>query len=264
MYELMRATQRLSVVQDWFELDTTRVVERGQLWRLLTHAFCHDRHAIWHILINMLLLFWFGRTLEMMYGSREFLLFYCTAAVFAGAAYVGMSLYTNSPHSAIGASGAVMAVMMLYTMHFPGETICIWFIQIQMRWLMLLYLIWDLHPILLSLAGDRMFTGIAHAAHLGGLAFGFLYYRFSWRLERLVAWIPALKIRQRPRLQVWKEPLPESRPAEPETDASRLDEVLQKIHVSGQDSLTEEERAILRAASERLKIRARESKDGFY
>jgi membrane associated rhomboid family serine protease len=48
---------RVSVVQEWFELDTQKVLH-GQVWRLLPCAFCHDRMSVWHILINMLLLWW--------------------------------------------------------------------------------------------------------------------------------------------------------------------------------------------------------------
>ncbi|HEY3787858.1 MAG TPA: rhomboid family intramembrane serine protease, partial [Urbifossiella sp.] len=170
LFELMRTMRPVSVIQEWLELDTNKVVREGQVWRLITHAFCHDRLSVFHILINMFLLFWFGRTLELMYGSREFLLFYLTAAVVAGLAFIALDLYTGSRIPAVGASGAVMAVMMLYTMHFPCETVCVcWFIPLEMRWLMVLFVIWDLHPILLTLAGDQVFTGVGHAAHLGGL-----------------------------------------------------------------------------------------------
>ena len=81
---------RVSVVQEWFELDPEKTVRQGQVWRLVTCAFCHDRHAIWHILVNMFLLYWFGTRLESMYGSREFLLFYLAAAVAGSVAYVAL------------------------------------------------------------------------------------------------------------------------------------------------------------------------------
>jgi membrane associated rhomboid family serine protease len=258
LYETMAASQRFSIVQEWLQLDTKKVIHEGQVWRLLTHAFCHDRTAIFHILFNMLFLYWFGRTLELMYGSREFLLFYLTAAVVAALAYVGMDLYTGSPFPAVGASGAVMAVLMLYTMHFPYETIYIWFIQVQMRWLMAFYIVWDLHPVLLALAGDKMFTGIGHAAHLGGLAFGFVYYWYGLRLERVAEHIPFLHWKSKPRLRIWKDKGPYPLRPPPNEAAQRLDDVLEKISKHGQDSLTAEEREILRAASEKLKTRSRD------
>jgi membrane associated rhomboid family serine protease len=255
-FELMRQMQRVPVVQEWFELDTNKVVYGGQVWRLLTHAFCHDRHSIWHILFNMLFLYWFGRELEVMYGSREFLLFYLTAALCAGLAYVGLDLYTGSSNPAIGASGAVLGVAMLYTMHFPDEEICIfWVIPVPMRWVMALYVIWDLHPVLLALTGNEMHTGVAHVAHLGGMAFGFLYAWYDWRLERIGEYLPWLgwRVKLRPRkrrLRLYRDP-------DPQPEASSLDRVLEKISVSGQDSLNEEERTILRTASEELKNRTR-------
>jgi membrane associated rhomboid family serine protease len=254
LYELMTdadgdagiySQRKVSVIQEWCELETNKVVKKGQVWRLLTHAFCHDRYSIVHIVFNMLLLYWFGGTLESMYGSREFLLFYLTAAVVAGLTYVGLDLYTGSSVPAVGASGAVMAVMMLYTVHFPRETICIcWFFPVEMRWVMLFYLIFDLHPILLALSGDHFFSGIAHAAHLGGLAFGFLYGRYQWRLEPIVDRLSGVW-RKRERTTV-RRPAPEMR---------RVDEILEKITATGQDSLTAEERAVLASASRQMKRR---------
>ena len=259
--------EKVSYVQEWCELDTGKVVQKGQVWRVLTHAFCHDRYGVFHVLFNMLFLYWFGCTLESMYGSREFLLFYLAAAVIAGLAFVGLDLYTGSRIPGIGASGAVMAVTMLYAMHFPRETICIfWLIPIEMRWLMLLFIIWDLHPLLLTLGGDQMFTGIAHAAHLGGLAFGFAYGKSPWRLENIGGLIaagskrkptaagrarkPAAKLGDRPMLRLVAEP-------EPDPEMDQVDEILDKISKSGQDSLNDDERALLRRASERLKNRPR-------
>src|SRR2546430_1200371 len=78
---LLNPPEKVSIVQEWFELDTRKVIQHGQVWRLLTHAFCHDRFGIFHILLNMLFLYWFGCTVESMYGAREFLLFYLTAAL---------------------------------------------------------------------------------------------------------------------------------------------------------------------------------------
>jgi membrane associated rhomboid family serine protease len=252
--------QKVPILQSWLELDTQKVVYSGQIWRLLTHAFCHDRFGIFHILFNMIFLYWFGCTLEGMYGSREFLLFYLTSAIVAALAFVALDLYTGSSVPAIGASGAVMAVAVLYTMHFPYEIIYVcWFFPMQMRFVMLLYVIWDLHPVLLSLSGDRVFTGIAHAAHLGGAAFGFLYYHYGWRLEPLterISW-PSWRWRRRPQLRIALGTYPEAPEPRSDSEMDQLDRLLQKIYDSGQASLTEEERAMLFRASERIKNRTR-------
>jgi membrane associated rhomboid family serine protease len=222
--------ERISIVQEWLELDTNKVVHRAEGWRLLTHAFCHARGGIFHILFNMLFLYWFGCTLEMMYGWREFLLFYLAAAVFAGLTYVGVELATGSRIPAIGASGAVMAVVMLYAMHFPREPIRIIWFSVEMRWLVLFYLIWDLHPVLLALAGDRIFTGVASAAHLGGLAFGFVYAKFDWRLEPIAFWPGRGRRYQRRATRSGVRELPSRLTA---TAESRLDDALDRLSEAG-------------------------------
>jgi membrane associated rhomboid family serine protease len=246
---------RVSVVQEWLQLETAKVL-RGQVWRLLTNAFCHDRHGVLHIFVNMLFLFWFGRTIEGMYGSREFLLFYLAAALVASVAYVGLDLATGGSAPAIGASGAVMAVTMIYAIHYPRSVIYImWIIPIEMRFLIVLYVIFDLHPVLLALAGDRTFTGVAHAAHLGGLAFGFAYWKFNLRLEPFAERLrpPRWKrlLRSRPSLRV-VHPVPEDEP--PDMDA-QVDDILRKIHDQGEASLTDRERQILTTASQRYQKR---------
>jgi membrane associated rhomboid family serine protease/ankyrin repeat protein len=236
---------RISILQEWFELDTKKVVHGAQIWRLVTHAFCHDRGGLFHIVFNMLFLYWFGCTLELMYGWREFLLFYLTAAVVAALAFVGVELYTRSSIPAIGASGAVMAVVMLYAMHFPREPIRIIWFSVEMRWLVLFYLIWDLHPVLLALSGDRFHTGVASAAHLGGLAFGFAYARFEWRLESILDWIPGLG---RPRQGRAPQSRTSGQPARPApSPESRLNRVLRKLSEAGQANHPEQ--AIARFAS---------------
>jgi len=241
---------RVSVVQEWFELDPEKTVKQGQVWRLVTCAFCHARHMLWHILLNMLFLYWFGTRLEAMYGSREFLLFYLTAAVCSSAAYLALAFYTDSTAPAIGASGAVMGVMMLYTIFYPQETFLLFFVIPVPLWALLgVYVLFDLHPVLLALSGDKLFTTVAHAGHLGGLLFGFLYWRLGLRLEAPLDWIS-----RRPGRPVVRKARPRPEPASPppvQRDAldDQVDEVLRKISEQGKESLTDEERDVLVRAS---------------
>lgn len=236
---------KVSIVQKWLELDPDLVVFHGQIWRLLTHAFCHNRTSIFHILFNMLFLFWFGRTLEAMYGSREFLVFYLTAAVVASLAYLGLGFVTGGLGRAIGASGAVMAVMALYAIHFPRNKVLLFMvIPIEIRWLVLLYVVYDLHPFLRSLAGDDPVTGVAHTAHLGGLAFGFAYHRFGLRLS---SWLD----------RAARHRSPASRPMTPAPTRfdAEVDRLLQKVKEKGLHSLTDSEREFLTRASDRYRKR---------
>jgi membrane associated rhomboid family serine protease len=246
---------QVSPITEWLQLDTNRVIHKFQIWRLVTHAFCHDRYGLWHILFNMLALFWFGPTLESMYGTREFLLFYFTAIVAAALAYIGLDLVTGTRYPAVGASGAIMAVIMLYAWHFPtSEILVMWVIPVQIRFVVVIYALWDLHPVLLALTGDRIYTGVGNVAHLGGLAFGFLYAKCEWHLSSLVArltpanWGARLP-RRRPRLRI----APETVPPPDNPDADEVDRILRKISQSGQASLSDEELATLHRASKKAK-----------
>lgn len=254
---------RVSVVQQWLQLDTEKI-KQGQIWRILTSAFCHDRHGLMHILFNMLGLIWFGIALEYMYGTREFLLFYLSAAILSGLAYVGLDLWTGDSIPAIGASGAVMGVLMLFACHYPYHTIRIWFFfPLEMRGLVLLYVAFDLHPLLLTLAGDQVDTGIAHAAHLGGLAFGFVYWNQRLRLAPIVDsierfdWKKSFRSTQDQKsFTVFDDSPPPRKAAEPDagfSEQQQVDELLIKISREGRENLTAEELEVLNRASERLR-----------
>jgi membrane associated rhomboid family serine protease len=258
--EMFLPYSRVSVVQEWFELDPHKVVYQAQIWRLLTYAFCHDRLGIWHILFNMLFLYWFGKTLESMYGSEEFLLFYLTSAVAASLCHIALALFLHDSTQAIGASGAVMGVMMLYAIHFPRRQIYIFLlIPIEIRWVVALWVIFDVHPVLLALAGTPDMTGVAHAAHLGGLAFGYVYWRYSLRLQTYWSRLRQLRMPRclgpRRHIQLYKPPR-----ETPRDDLDDLvDKILQKIHEQGDDSLTDVEREVLKRASEKYARRGKSS-----
>jgi membrane associated rhomboid family serine protease len=244
---------RVSAVTEWLKYDTEKVLH-GQVWRLVTVAFCHDRFSLFHILFNMLFLYWCGTEIEALYGSRETVLFYLAGAVAASLTHLCLDLATGTHGSAVGASGAVMAVLMLCALHYPTKIINLFMIlPIQLRWLVVIYAVWDLHPLLLKLAGDDPRTGIGHAAHLGGLAFGYLYYRFQWRLDRFTVRVPTIVRRPaapRPRLRIAP-----GTASEPDVSGDRVDQILAKISRTGQESLTAEERTILQAESERIRRR---------
>jgi membrane associated rhomboid family serine protease len=244
-------SRHVSPVTQALELDTTDVMH-GQVWRLLTYAFCHDVD-IWHIAINMIVLWWAGTTLERMYGTREFVLFYLVAACVSGLAFLALAMITSGPSVAIGASGAVMAAFAVYAILFPRQEIYVFFVvPVQIRFLLLFYVVYDLFPVLNSLSGHEGHDRVAHAAHLGGLAFGFAYHRFGWRIERLTANVPSLLKKQawvRPRhVKVYRPP-----EEAPQNFDGKVDAILDKIHSQGEASLTEQERETLRKASERYK-----------
>ncbi|MEE2639149.1 MAG: rhomboid family intramembrane serine protease [Planctomycetota bacterium] len=261
----------VSSVQQVFELDTPKVLN-GQVWRLVTCGFCHDRSGVFHILFNMLFLYWFGGTIERMVGSREFALFYFSALLVSSLAIVGLDLWTGQSVPAIGASGAVMGVTMLFAIYFPKHTVLLFFvIPVEVRWLVVIYCIYDLYPVLLELAGQPQFTGTAHAGHLGGLAFGFLYWKLGLNMESLVPTGQGAIRREtgnrvserrarKSGLKVYAGELSEleSREDGQSDELDReVDRILRKIQDEGRENLTEEEQQALERASQWYRDRDR-------
>jgi membrane associated rhomboid family serine protease len=248
-----------------FDLNPKDVLH-GQVWRLLTHAFLHTPDSIWHILFNMLFLWWFGSDVEDLYGPREFLTFYLTSAVGAGLAYVVSSwIWMRDTTPAFGASGAVTAVLVLCALHYPRRTILLFFFVPVSIWLFLIfYLAQDAYTFLI-----REKTGTGVAAHLGGALFAGVYYRMHWRLSDWLPshWLPRLRNwrRQlfRPRLRVYREE--EARapvgvtaaatPMEDEQLEAKMDAILEKISRVGKENLTQSEKELLLRASEAIRRR---------
>jgi membrane associated rhomboid family serine protease len=244
-------------ITDTFDFDYRAISQHGQVWRLLTYAFLHSTGNIWHIVFNMLLFWMVGREIESIYGPKEFLAFYLVAAVCGGLAQLlaGWAMPQLAGRM-VGASGAVTAVMVLFAMHFPTRIFYLMFvIPVPALVLVVLFVVIDS----LSLASGAH-GGVAVACHLGGAAFGFLYYKLGWRVTRWWTSMPSWKkiTGRQPRLRVYRgesedEPMPvhAGGRASPDSELeAELDSVLEKVSRFGKSSLTEREQQILLRASE--------------
>jgi membrane associated rhomboid family serine protease len=245
-------------------LDVDKVMH-GEVWRLLTYAFLHSTDSLLHILFNMLFLFWFGRQVEDRLGPREFLAFYLLSAVVAGLAYVAAAEAGFHRGSALGASGAVTATLVLAALYNPRQIIYLFFVLPVPIWGFVVFVVAkDAFDLL-----GRTPNGIATSAHLGGAAFAFAYYRMGLRVT---SWLPSLSglargkpERSKPRLRLYREeetetPVPAgaraSAPrAEDEQLEAQMDAILAKIPRVGMEGLTESERQLLLRASEAIKRR---------
>jgi membrane associated rhomboid family serine protease len=248
---------------EWLWLSADDIVKRFEVWRLLTYAFCHSSKDIWHIVGNMVFLWICGSQVEPIYGPREFLRFYLTAAFLSGLGFVAFALMTGrSTAPSVGASGAVMGVAMLCALYYPTMKILIMFVlPLEIRWLVAIYVVYDLYPVLRELGGARSLDHVAHAAHLSGLLYGYLYKHFDLRYSRLLAgwnWPNMRRVvrtatKSRPEnVRLYSPP----QEAVPTPDLKlRVDEILAKISAQGESSLTESEREILKEASRRFKKR---------
>ena len=252
-------------VTEWLSLTTADTLPRWQVWRILTYAFCHNTKDLLHLLFNMICVWFFGRALLERLGSREFVAFYLLAAVVAGVSYLLLHAGFLRDHSyAVGASGAVMALMAVFAMWYPRQQMLFMgLIPIEIRWLVAGYVVYDTLPIWATLfdEGARVHDGVAHAAHLGGLLFGFAYVLFELRLSdwfsirRVPAWW-----RDRERRKAVRLYSPESTGSEPsaETDLDeKVDDILRKITEHGESSLSDRERRVLADASRRYRERTR-------
>lgn len=253
---------------EWFWVSRDGVLS-GQVWRLVTYAFLHDPDNVLHIIFNMLWLWFLGAEIEDLYGSREFVATYLTSAFLGGVAYVATvmaGLVPNVP--CLGASGAVYTVMVLAALHYPNRIIYIFFFPLRLWLLVVICVAIDGYQFLMlpriSWDGPQPFSQAAVQVHLTGAAFGFLYYKFQWRMmgiwEDIRSWFGAARrFRPRPRLRVYRE----EEPATPVALASggparevdehleaQVDAVLEKVSRHGQASLTDHEREILFRASE--------------
>jgi membrane associated rhomboid family serine protease len=244
----------------------------GEVWRLLTPLLLHAN--FFHLLFNMLVLYFAGTRLEEHYGSREFLAFYIAAGLFSSLAYLLASVAGLAEVlRALGASGAVTAVLVLYACHYPRQRVYLYFIIPMPVWvLVVIFVAIDLLGATGGAIGVRT-APVGYVAHLGGALFGVLYFRSGIRITELFRRSSRVATRARPKLRVVPPepeddtPTPvgaavESRPppkeaAEPvdEQLEARLDQVLEKVSKYGQESLTPEEREILFKASELYKKR---------
>lgn len=230
-------------------------------WELVTYGFVHDAQNPWHLVFNMLALWFFGREVENVMGRGEFFRFYLTAIVLAGIAWL-VSVQIGEPLQAsriflVGASGAVMAVFAVFIWYYPNQTVLLWGVLPVPAWALgILYFVSDVQG---AAAGGGQ---VANVAHLAGAIFGLVYAWRGWNLGGL-ADLTARFRRQRMRVVRPEDDFGgrPSRPATPSRPQSKLDEelqeavdkILEKISRSGESSLTAEERDTLTRASRRLK-----------
>jgi membrane associated rhomboid family serine protease len=277
-----------SHVANWLQLDPAKTIYGGQVWRVLTYAFLHSQYSLMHLAFNMLIFWFVGRELEQIYGSREFLCFYLTSAVMGGLLFLFFSLYFRDASPALGASGAVMATVILYACHFPHQLIHVFWgtFAVPVWVLACFYVASDVYPLLLQIQTGRSMDSVAHTAHLGGFAFGFLYYQNQWRVSPWISWIEdwipqsrAKSSRPRPRprpviqfpdAKTSRTPARDSKlkvfhgeddvqtatatVASPKLKLDeQVDQILRKIKEHGESSLTDEERNVMNQAAEEYK-----------
>lgn len=152
----------------------------GRYWTLLTAVFSHNWDL--HILINMLVLWSFGSVLEIVLGPGRFLKFYLVAGIFSSFSHAALSnwLLGQPQLAALGASGAIAGLVLLFALMFPKQKIYLFaVVPIPALWGALAFVGIDLWGLTAQAKGGGL--PIGHGAHLGGALIGVIYYVFFIR-----------------------------------------------------------------------------------
>ena len=191
------ATITMPSAIEYFGLIPQRVIERGWIWQLVTYMFLHG--GAMHILLNMLGIWMFGVELERRWGTPFFLKYYFVAGIGGGLTFLLVSLLPFDAMRvtyltpAVGASGALFGLLLAFAIYYPDRPILLVLVFVPARVFVMIY---GGFALLNTFQPSR---GVADAAHLGGMIFGYLYlrgghggivseikYRYlKWKMNRL-------------------------------------------------------------------------------
>ncbi|HBG27598.1 MAG: hypothetical protein A2Y10_15830 [Planctomycetes bacterium GWF2_41_51] len=219
-------------VYEWFSVDTFSIFKSLQVWRLIGYQFLHDLSSPWHLIMNMIGLYFLGPTLEKAWQSKKFLTFYLLCGAAGGIFYILLShLGVTDKGFLIGASGAILGMLAACAILFPHFVVFIFFFPVPIRIASI---------ILIFLYVVNIFTRGANAggdvAHLAGMAAGAAYV-FLW---------PRLRIKYKNRFQTmnWEKKFKTYNELQKE-----VDRILIKVNQQGIASLTKKEKKTLEEAT---------------
>ena len=246
-------------IRKWFALSAGNFKEL-KVWTVVSYAFLHSSSTIWHILGNMLGLFFIGRIVEPLLGKRSFFILYFSGAIIGGLTFVFFHL--NDLRSVVGASAAVAALLAFFCMRFPERqvTLLLFFIiplNVKPKWIFWGFL--GISTYLLLSSELQGINSVAHSAHLGGFLTGAVYYRYIYSRNAFSSstfgqtkievpnWF---KRRKKVESQISYQV---NRPTQNHNELQKeVDRILDKINASGFSSLNDAEKAILDKAKKIL------------
>jgi membrane associated rhomboid family serine protease len=225
------------------------------VYPFFTYVLPHDTGSPLHLLLNMVMLWLLGEELELKLGRTRFLTLFFGAALTGAAAFLAVEYATRLPPSAyeglarplhgtmlLGASGGLFGLLVHVARESPNRPFFFYFVAVPAKVLVGLFVLLDVYPLLFGRA-----DGVAHVCHLGGAAFGWVWY--SHPFDAYGA-LPAA-------LRSWRASAAAratQRTAERDAaDDAEMDRLLQKIQEQGMPSLTASERRFLEERSRRLR-----------
>ena len=238
------------IVVDWISLQSVLSEAIVKPWTFITYAFLHA--DFWHLLFNMIVLNFASRLFLTYFTQKQFFGLYILGGIFAGIVFVVTDLLLQNNTFLVGASGAIMAILIAAATYSPLSEVRLLLIGNVKLWhIAVVLLILDLIQVPMSNTGG-------HLAHIGGSLFGFLYIRLLQNgtdLSKIVSNVidyfvslftprksaPFKKVHKNVNQQ------PKANAPKPEKDITQqqIDDILDKISKSGYDSLTKEEKEFL-------------------
>lgn len=250
---------------------STDGLTNGFIWQVITFQFMHAPldGGIWHLLGNLLALYFFGREVEESLGKRRYLKFYLTSGLIGGLLQMAFAFaipkYFDAPMGVVGASAGVFGLVAVFATMFPDRVIQLLLFFILPVSIRAKTLLWA--AIALSVFGILIPMGrMADAAHLGGILTGVAFVRWFVHGNGLpIAW-PRFRSTFRRRRELVSAAVPKGpfwqkgrKPAAPDDDlppaefiSREVDPILDKISAHGIQSLTDRERRILEAARAKM------------
>jgi membrane associated rhomboid family serine protease len=145
--------------------------------------------GLMHLLFNMLTLWFFGTQLERDWGTRRFLKYYFYCGMAAGVCVLAVNAATGDWITpTIGSSGAIFGILVGFGVLYPNQTVLMNFLfPIKAKYLVMIYAAIEL---LMTLGPN---TGVSTVAHLGGMAFGYVYLKGRLPKVKLPDWHAAYR-----------------------------------------------------------------------
>jgi membrane associated rhomboid family serine protease len=236
---------------DWLSLSSDPSVFLYKPWTLLTYAFLHS--SFLHLLFNMMVLNFASNLFLTFFTQKQYLGLYILSAIFSGVVFVLSYYFLNYSASIVGASAAIMAILVATTTYQPLMNVRLLLIGNVKLWHITgVILILDLMQLRLDNMGG-------HISHLAGAAFGFIFIKLlqngtdlSILVSRILDFFTNLfkKSPSTPFKKVHKNYIkptqkPTSRIVTKDKTQQQIDEILDKISQSGYDCLTKEEKEFL-------------------
>lgn len=236
---------------------------KGAVWQLFTFQFMHA--GLFHLGVNCLMLYLFGRAVESALGRASFWRVYLASGVAGGLLQSVCSWVAPGHFGAAGVVGAscgvfgIIATFAMMNREMPITTLVAFVLPVSMK---AKYLV-IVSAVIAGLGMLQGRSGVAHAGHLGGLLMGVAYVHFGLHSRNLnLRWPRVLRGRREPELVVMSGPARPRRQPPPRAEQGDLppqefierevDPILDKISQHGLQSLTPRERRILELARERM------------